>query len=69
MGEILKSSKRYILQWWDKYYDEWQDVKYPSMKVAKQGMKSMKVLDRKDGVKTKYRIIKETIKQEVIYND
>lgn len=69
MGEILQDSSRYILQWWDKYYDRWQDIKYPSLKVAKQGMASMKVLDKKDGVKLKYRIVKETWKQEVVYDE
>ena len=69
MGEMLQDSKCYILQWWDKYYDECQDIKYPSLKVAKQGMASLKILDKKDGVKTKYRIIKETTKQEVVYDE
>jgi hypothetical protein len=32
-------------------------------------MASIKALDKKDGTKTKYRIVKETIKHEVVYND
>lgn len=69
MGEVLQDSKQYILQWWDRYYDIWQDDKCSSLKEAIQDMAKMKAFDKKDGVKTKYRIIKETIKQEVVYND
>jgi hypothetical protein len=69
MGKILQNSRCYILQWWDRYYDKWQDIKYPSLEEAKQDMARMKAFDKKDGVKVKYRIIKETTTQEVVYGD
>ena len=69
MGEIFEDSRCYILQWWDEYYDMWPDHRCYSLKEAIQDMARMKAFDKKDGVKLKYRIIKETTKQEVVYND
>lgn len=69
MGEILQDSEEYILQWWDEYYDMWQDNRCYSLEEAKRDMARMKAFDKKDGVELKYRIIKETTKQEVVYND
>lgn len=69
MGEVLQDSRCYILQWWDNYYDTWHDNRCYSLKEAKQDMARLKVLDNESGVKVKYRIIKETTKREVIYND
>jgi hypothetical protein len=66
MGEILQDSEQYILQWWDEFYDMWQDDKCSSLEEAKQNMARMKAFDKD---KTKYRIIKETTKQEVIYDE
>lgn len=68
MGEILQDSKQYILQWWDEYYDRWQYDRCSSLKEAKQDMARMKAFDKNDGVKLKYRIVKETTKREVVYN-
>lgn len=68
MGEILQDSRCYILQWWDEYYVRWQDHTCYSLKYAKQEMARMKALDKKSGVEVKYRIVKETTKQEVVYD-
>jgi hypothetical protein len=69
MGEILEDSEAYIVQWWDDFYDRWQDNTCLSLEHAKQEMADMKTLDKKAGEKIKYRIVKEVIKQEVVYDD
>lgn len=69
MGRILQDSKQYILQWWDEFYDMWQDDRCSSLKEAKQDMAMMKAFNKEDGVRKKYRIVKETIKQEVVYDE
>jgi hypothetical protein len=69
MGEILQDSESYILQWWDVDYDRWKGNRYYSLKMAKRAMKEMKALDKADGEELKYRIVKETTKQEVVYDE
>lgn len=70
MGEILQDSEEFILQWWDVIYDKWQGNRYCSLDHAKEKMEEMKSLDKIYGrEKSEYRIIKETTKQEVIFND
>jgi hypothetical protein len=70
MGEIFEDSETYRLQRWNRHYGVWQDIlKCPSGKAAKLSMTNLKLLDKYDGVQHIYRIIKETTKQEVVYND
>lgn len=69
MGEILQDSEQYILQWWDEFYGRWRENRASSLRMAKVAIKSIKALYEMDGLKIKYRIVKETTKQEVVYNE
>lgn len=68
MGEKLRDSRCYILQCWSDYYDRWLYLRCCcSLKEAKQDIARMKSFNKNNEVKLKYRIIKETAKQEVVY--
>lgn len=69
MGEILQDSERYILQWWDVFYNTWNESHFESYSEAVQTMEQYKKDDQAWRVKAKYRIVRETTKQEVVYND
>jgi hypothetical protein len=70
MGEILQDSEEFILQWWDVIYDKWQSNSYCSLNRAKEKMAEMKALDKMYyREKSEYRIVRETTKQEVVYDE
>lgn len=69
MGEILQDSESYILQWWDEDDDKrgfWTCIDYED---AVQKMKQYKQNDKTWGDNFKYRIVRETTKQEVVYDE
>ena len=57
----------YKVQFFDNELDNWftLDV-YHLKKEAKDAVRDFKVADKKEGLKLKYRIVKLTIKQEVV---
>lgn len=69
VGEILQDSESYILLWWDKYYERWQTTHKKSYKEAISRLNEWKKLDKKNGDITRFRIVKETTKQEVVYDE
>ena len=69
MGEILQDSESYILHWWDEDDDKrgfWTCIDYEE---AVQKMKQYKRNDKTWGDNFKYRIVKQTTKQEVVYDE
>jgi hypothetical protein len=69
MGEILEDSKSYILQWWDVDDNKrgfWKCLDYED---AVSKMEQYKKNDKTWGDNFKYRIVKETTKQEVVYDE
>jgi hypothetical protein len=69
MGEILQDSEEFILQWWDEDDDKrgfWTCIDYED---AVKKMKQYKRNDKIWGDNFKYRIVRETTKQEVVYDE
>jgi hypothetical protein len=69
MGEILQDSEEFILQWWDVDDNKrgfWTCIDYEE---AVRKMKQYKQNDKTWGDNFKYRIVKETTKQEVVYDE
>ena len=69
VGEILKNSEGFILQWWDKYYERWQTTCKRSYEETINCLNEYRRLNEAGGYITKYRIVRETTRQEVIYYD
>lgn len=69
MGEMLQDSEEYILQWYDTDLDKWGSSKCITYEDAVKKIEEYKSNDKTWGDNFKYRIVKETIKQEVIYNE
>jgi hypothetical protein len=69
MGEILQDAERYFLQLWDEYYNRWNELKFFSHDDVVKMKEQITADDTRWGRKTQCRIVKETTKQEVVYND
>ena len=69
MGEILQDSEEFILQWWDEYYNRWNESHFCSYAKAVEMKDQFTESDMHWGIKPLYRIVKETTKQEVVYNE
>jgi hypothetical protein len=69
MGEILQDSEEYILQWYDVEYDKWGESREVTYEVAVSKMEQYKKNDKTWGDNYKYRIVKQTTKQEVVYDE
>lgn len=69
MGEILQDSEQYILQWED--LDDYKRGSWTCIDYEEsvQKMKQYKQNDKTWGDNFKYRIIKQTTKQEVVYDE
>lgn len=63
----MKDEIKYDIQFFYDGIDDWDSLNVvETKKEAKDTVRDCKRLDKKDGVKLKYRIIKLTIKKEVI---
>ena len=70
MGEILKNSECYFLQWWGDQNDEWGfSLSADSLQHAKMLIKKFKIVDGRRGKKFKYRVVKETTMRKVVYDE
>lgn len=69
MGEMLQDSEEFILQWYDVEYDTWGESKEVTYEAAVRRMEQYKKNDMTWGGNYKYRIVKETTKQEVVYDE
>lgn len=69
MGEMLQDSEEYILQWWDVEDNKRGFWTYIDYEYAVQKMEQFKQNDKILGDSFRYRIVKETTKQEVVYDE
>lgn len=69
MGEILQDSEQYILQWSNDNFDTWEQTISDSLEYLKELMLHCKDYDKKYKKECEYRIVKETTKQEVVYDE
>lgn len=68
MGEILKESEIYIAQFeWNCRI--WTEGLYSSLEEARKRLEELKAANEKNNTTPGFRIVKETIKQEVVYNE
>lgn len=68
MGEILKETEIYIVQFeWNCRI--WTEGLYSSPEEARKRLEELKAANKEDNTTTGFRIVKETIKQEVVYED
>lgn len=69
MGEILQDSEYFCVRWYNQKNKLMGEVECTSYKAAKRIMKDCKSCDKDVGRYFKYRIVKETTKQEVVYDE
>lgn len=70
MGEIVQDSEQYTIQWFAGKEVGWGfSFTTDSLEDAKNNLEAYKRFDKIEGINVKYRIIKETTKREVVYNE
>jgi hypothetical protein len=69
MGEILQDDEQYILQWREESYPKWDGSGYYTYDDALKMGESIVAHEFFYGRKIKFRIIKETRRREVVYDD
>lgn len=67
MGEILQDSERYILHWREESCPKWNELGYYTYNDALKMGEHIVIDNIRYGRKIKFRIVKETIKHEVVY--
>lgn len=68
-GEILQDSEYFFVQWYNQYNKMLGESECTSYEAAKERMKDYKSCDKNLGRYFKYRIVRETTKREVVYDE
>jgi hypothetical protein len=69
MGKIIQETEKYILLWYNTDVDRWISVFSDSYNEAVKKMAELKRSNERHKQSFKYRIVKETTKQEVVYDE
>jgi hypothetical protein len=67
--KIHSESVKYALQWFNEYYESWDETESDSLEYLQELLPEYKASFASDEDVNKFRIIKRTIKEEVVYCD
>lgn len=66
--EVIKDSTVYSIQYWICSHCVWSKfTEIPTLKEAREKIAKLLESDKKGNLKFRYRIVKETVKHEVMY--